>query len=231
MKKIIIIAIMIGISLSLASCSETVIDETAPQVSSKEVEADFSLKEVEEEKLAEEEPQKEIIKEEAYNVEDVEEEYELIDPKDYVVDIPQNGEEPDIYDEAHGFTDVEDEEEPEGADSYEIDEAPPFYRINVRNLNVMTDVYDDNKNSELLRTAIQTYLDINLQDPGAIYNVELLEDTCKDGDIITFEVAVDELPGIILYVEYEKATQQYGIDSQMMDASLSVLKEDARNIE
>ena len=149
--------------------------------------------------------------------------------EELVSDIPmekdnKDGPEPDIYDEAHGFRDDLSDEEPEGAETYEIDEAPPMYRVDVRNINVMSDVYNDYENCNLLRLALQNYLDMTLEEPGSTYSVELVDGSCKDGDIMTFEAHIDGFMGITLYIEYDKAAKQFGIDSEMMDASLKVLR-------
>ena len=70
---------------------------------------------------------------------------------------------------------------------------------------------------------IKNYLDMCAEDLGASYNVELVEGSCVDGDIMTFDALVDELYGIPLHIEYDKANKQFGIDSDLMDASLDEL--------
>ena len=92
----------------------------------------------------------------------------------------------------------------------------------------MSDVYNDYENCNLLRLAIQNYLDMCAEDPGAYYNVELVEGSCKDGEIMTFDALVDELYGIPLHIEYDKENKQFGIDSDLMDASLKELEKISR---
>ena len=141
----------------------------------------------------------------------------------FTKELKEDGE-PAIYDEAHGFYVDMSDEEPEGLDEYEIDEDPPLYRVDVRKINVMSDVYNDLNNCNLLRLALQNYLDLTVEEPGAYYSVELVDGSCNDGDVMTFDAVIDELPGITLHIEYDKNAKQFGIDSDMMDASLNALR-------
>ena len=198
--------------LGLSACSETESADMTFQPVVKAAEGDIALKEVATSSVADEEQY------------EADEQAVSHDMSEYIEVNPDFEEEPEIYDEAHGFRDDLSDEEPEGAEFYEIDEADPLFRVEIRNINVMSDVYNDYNNCNLLRLAIQNYLDMCAEDPGATYNVELVEGSCVDGDIMTFDVLVDELYGIPLHIEYDKANKQFGIDSDLMDASLKELR-------
>ena len=211
MKRTLIVTWMAVTMLGLSACSETESADTTFQPVVRAAEGDIALKEVAASSEAKEEQ------------DEADEQAVSHDMSEYIeVNTDFEGE-PDIYDEAHGFRDDLSDEEPEGAESYEIDEAGPLFRVEIRNINVMSDVYNDYDNCNLLRLAIQNYLDMCAEDPGATYNVELVEGSCMDGDIMTFDALVDGLYGIPLHIEYDKANKQFGIDSDLMDASLNEL--------
>ncbi len=220
MRKKAIAIYMTLIMLGLTACSQTEAANMDLQPESKTAEGNIALTEVNSQDVAH------VIHEQHVEQEMNEESGQdgSGDMSEYIEVNPEFEGEPDIYDEAHGFRDDMSDEEPEGAESYEIDEAEPLYRVNIRNINVMSDVYNDYENCNLLRLAIQNYLDMCAEDPGAYYNVELVEGSCKDGEIMTFDAHVDELYGIPLHIEYDKENKQFGIDSDLMDASLKELE-------
>ena len=220
MRKKAIAIYMTLIMLGLTACSQTEAANMDLQPESKTAEGNIALTEVNSQDVAH------VIHEQHVEQEMNEESGQdgSVDMSEYIEVNPEFEGEPDIYDEAHGFRDDLTDEEPEGAEAYEIDEAEPMYRVEIRNINVMSDVYNDYSNCNLLRLAIQNYLDMCAEDPGASYNVELVEGSCVDGDIMTFDALVDELYGIPLHIEYDKVNKQFGIDSDLMDASLNELK-------
>ena len=150
---------------------------------------------------------------------------DVVPPIDVFTDELTEEGEPAIYDEAHGFLDGLPDEEPEGAETYEIDEEMPYCRVSVYNMEVMADIYNDYSNCNLLRIAFQTYFDIATGEPGETYDISLVEGSCRDeGTLVTLQAEAEQFPGVIFYVEYDKNEKQFGIDSEYLDASLETLR-------
>ncbi|MBR5360313.1 MAG: hypothetical protein IK123_05415, partial [Lachnospiraceae bacterium] len=172
MRKTVILICTTALMLGLSACSEPKAANMDAQPVAKTAEGDIALTEVSGDvahviHVAQVEQEKEEPEQAGYG-----------DMSKYIEVNPDFEGEPDIYDEAHGFRDDLSDEEPEGAETYEIDEAAPMFRVEIRNINVMSDVYNDYNNCNLLRLAIQNYLDMCAEDPGASYNVELVEGSC-----------------------------------------------------
>nr|MCR5602362.1 hypothetical protein [Lachnospiraceae bacterium] len=163
MRKKAIAIYMTLIMLGLTACSQTEAANMDLQPESKTAEGNIALTEVNSQDVAH------VIHEQHVEQEMNEESGQdgSVDMSEYIEVNPEFEGEPDIYDEAHGFRDDMSDEEPEGAESYEINEAEPLYRVDIRNINVMSDVYNDYENCNLLRLAIQNYLDMCAEDPGA----------------------------------------------------------------
>ena len=136
MRKNVIAIYMTLIMLGLTACSQTEAANMDLQPESKTAEGNIALTEVNSQDVAH------VIHEKHVEQEMNEESGQdgSVDMSEYIEVNPEFEGEPDIYDEAHGFRDDMSDEEPEGAESYEIDEAEPLYRVNIRNINVMTEI-------------------------------------------------------------------------------------------
>lgn len=114
----------------------------------------------------------------------------------------------------------------EGADFYEVDEQLPYYHVEVENLNVMYEQYDDGTNCLNLKYYLERYFNYFTKNYDQRYVVNLLEGTCVNGDyIMTFDAISDVYPDVIIHIEYDKLNKAFGISSTLGDLSLEKLRE------
>ena len=123
---------------------------------------------------------------------------------------------------------------PEGADHYEVDEAEPYYHVTINNFNELSDTYNDYKDCVELPYYLHTYFNLCTGDLDELYEVTLIEDSCISDEytsVVTVDATVDKYPDIILHIEYNKMEQVFGISSSLGDYSLDELRKNAEKSE
>lgn len=135
------------------------------------------------------------------------------------------------FPDKRGFTEEElardAEDEPEGADHYEVDEEPPLYHVYINNYEEIYTHYDDMKICNDLPYYLHTYFNLCTGNLDEMYEVTITEGSFKGEEytsLITFEATVDKYPDMIIYIEYDKNYRKFGIKSLLGDYSLDTLK-------
>ena len=119
------------------------------------------------------------------------------------------------------------ENEPEGADHYEVDEQPPLYHVFVNNYEEIFTHYNDFKICNDLPYYLHTYFNLCTGNLDEMYEVTITEGSFKGDEytsLVTFEATVDKYPDMIIYIEYDKNYRAFGIKSILGDYSLDALK-------
>ena len=136
-----------------------------------------------------------------------------------------------MFPDKRNFTDEElardAENEPEGADHYEVDEQPPLYHVFVNNYEEIFTHYNDFKICNDLPYYLHTYFNLCTGNLDEMYEVTITEGSFKGDEytsLVTFEATVDKYPDMIIYIEYDKNYRAFGIKSILGDYSLDALK-------
>lgn len=134
-----------------------------------------------------------------------------------------------LFEDKRQFTEeeLENEEWPEGSDSYEVDEYESPYVVTITNIEVMADEYNDYVNCMNLKYYIQVYLRNVTGDLDKEYTVTLVEGSCVNSTstlVLTVDATVKEIPNVVLHIEYDKGNKAFGINSELGDYSLDALK-------
>ncbi|MCR4902201.1 MAG: hypothetical protein K6A23_05025 [Butyrivibrio sp.] len=122
---------------------------------------------------------------------------------------------------------MDEENEPEGADHYEVDEEGPMYHVMVYNFEEIYEHYDDFKICNELPYYLHTYFNLCTGNLDEMYDVTITEGSFESSEystLATFEATVDKYPDMIIYIEYDKAEREFGIKSDLGDYSLDALR-------
>lgn len=129
---------------------------------------------------------------------------------------------------------AEDDELPEGADHYEVDEPEPQYHVTINNFNELSDSYNDYKDCIELPYYLHTYFNLCTGNLDELYVVTLIDDSCACDEytsVVTVDATVDKYPDVTLHIEYNKMEQVFGISSSLGDYSLEELRKNAEKSE
>lgn len=129
---------------------------------------------------------------------------------------------------------AEDDEFPEGADHYEVDEPEPQYHVTINNFNELSDSYNDYKDCIELPYYLHTYFNLCTGNLDELYVVTLIDDSCVCDEytsVVTVDATVDKYPDVTLHIEYNKMEQVFGISSSLGDYSLEELRKNAEKSE
>ena len=147
------------------------------------------------------------------------------------VPVNQSEEETLMFPDQRNFTDEElamdAENEPEGADHYEVDEEAPLYHVFINNYEEIYTHYDDFKICNDLPYYLHTYFNLCTGNLDEMYEVTITEGSFKGDEytsLVTFEATVDKYPDMTIYIEYDKNYRAFGIKSLLGDYSLDILK-------
>lgn len=156
---------------------------------------------------------------------------EITETYEEVVPTDEKQEETLMFPDKRNFTDEElsadAENEPEGADHYEVDEEPPLYHVFINNYEEIYTHYDDFKICNDLPYYLHTYFNLCTGNLDEMYEATITEGSFKGEEytsLITFEATVDKYPDMIIYIEYDKNYRAFGIKSLLGDYSLDALK-------
>lgn len=150
----------------------------------------------------------------------------------FAEDVKENENKP-MFEDKRNFTEEElaNDEEPEGAEVYELDESESPYTVYIENIDEMADKYNDMYNCFNLKYYIMVYLRNITGDIDERYVATLVDGSCKNDDnelILTVDATLDKYPDVILHIEYDKANQVFGINSSLGDYSLETLKKESK---
>ncbi len=123
--------------------------------------------------------------------------------------------------------------EPEGAETYEVDEEESPIHVTINNFVVIANVYDDWKLCNELPYYLHTYFNLCTGNLDERYVVTLTEGSvvCTDSSsVITFEATVDKYPDMVIYIEYSKLEREFGIKSDLGDYSLDALRQNSNKM-
>lgn len=124
----------------------------------------------------------------------------------------------------------EDEWQPEGADSYAVDDEP-LYNVYVKGMEVLNECKECPPAVDF-QYYLETYLNLCTGNLDEMYTVELQKGTYNpnaSSEVFTVEATVDKYPDVTLLIEYNKVYNVFGISSSLGDYSLAALEEKAQN--
>lgn len=136
-------------------------------------------------------------------------------------------EDPRHFTEEELMEELQNEEFPEGSDTYEINEEESPYTVTVENIHEMADQYHDSFNCVNLKYYIMIYLRKVTGNMNERYVATLVEGSCKNSDsslILTVDATIDKYPDIVLHIEYDKVDKVFGISSELGDYSLEFVE-------